>query len=195
MPLVIGSGPSVTDYSKPEVISLANYAFTLCVNSVAFEYPADIIVALDPQWILDNFNILKQIGKPVIARKYPAIEGLELDFIWVPMDTIERYPYSGMVAVKIADSLAVKTEGRPSYVLGIDGGTGNYKGYKGGGNYTKGSYDELNLSKTVSLSIHSRISCWPKLSKLPNPRKVIVTPEYRAVTTAFIRGEVEKLLA
>jgi hypothetical protein len=192
--LVIGSGPSVNDYPKEEVIKLCNYGFTFCVNSVAFEYPADIIVALDPQWIVDNDELLRAIDKPIITRDYPANRDRGLDLIYVPMDSITKYPYSGMVAVKIADSLAAKSEGRPSYVLGIDGGNGNYKGYKGGGSYTKGSYDELNLTKTVSLSIHSRISCWPKLSKLPNPRKVVVTPEYRAVTTAFIRGEVDKLL-
>jgi hypothetical protein len=194
MPLVIGSGPSVTDYQREDVIRLANYAFTFCVNSVAFEYPADIIVALDPDFILSNFNNLQEIGKPIVCRQYPSIEVLELDKIYIPMDTIRKYPYSGMVAAKLSDEIANQTQGRPSYLLGIDGGAGNYKGYKGGGDYTKGDYNELGLSKTVSLAVHSRVSCWPKLSKLPHPRKVVVTPEYRGLVTAWIRANAAKVL-
>ena len=194
MAIVIGSGPSVTDYPKEEVIALCNYGFTFCVNSVAFAYPADIIVALDPQWIVDNAELLRTIGKPIVTRPYPTLEGRNLDYIYIPMDTIAKYPYSGMVAVKIADEIARQSQGRPSYVLGIDGGKGNYKGYTGGGDYTKGDYNELGLSKTVSLSIHSRISVWPKLSKLPHPRKVVVTPAYRELTTAWVRDNAAKIL-
>ena len=191
MPIVIGSGPSINDYPKEDIIDLCRYGFVFCVNSMAFEFPADIIVALDPQWIVVNAKLLKRINKPIVTRGYPAVKDLGLDLIYVPMDTLEKYPYSGMVAVKIADEISRQSEGRPSYILGIDGGKGNCKGYKGGGDYSKSRFTDL--TKTISLAMKSK-AYLPKLSKLPHPRKIVVTPEYRALTTAWIRHNAAKIL-
>lgn len=196
MPITIGAGPSVNDYDNADLVDLCRYGFVFGVNHTFLHFPCDIIVSLDPQFIVDNVDLLKRCGKPVITREYPAVANRGLDLIYVPMDTIKKYPYSGMVAVKIADKIAALSEGRPSYVLGIDGGNGRYKGHPGTGpaKYTEGDYESLGLSKTVSLAIHSRISCWPKLSKLPNPRKVVVTPEYRTMVTAWIRANASKVI-
>lgn len=188
MPLIIGSGPSCDDFNHNEIEQLAMFAFTIVVNSACKYFPSDVIVALDPQFIVDNFDYLSKIKKPIITREFPSVKKLELDMIFIPMDSIVKYPFSGMVAAKIGDEISKLSQGRHSYLLGIDGGKGNHKRYGEPHAVYDADYEGMGLSKTISLAIHSRISCWPKMSKLPHVRKVIVSAEYRAMVTAWLRA-------
>lgn len=199
MPLVICGGPSVGNYPREDLLRLAMMAYTIGVNHTFLQWPCDIVVALDPQFVVDHVDELKQAGIPIVTRDYPAVHNRGLDLILVPTDTITKYPYSGMLATKIGDSITRKSEGRGNYVIGIDGGTGRYTGHPGDGpstyeKATNEAHEALGLTHTKNLSMGSKIKCWPKYSKLPSAKKVIVDETYRRVVTAFIRGEILNLI-
>jgi hypothetical protein len=174
-------------------------AYTIGVNHTFLQWPCDIVVALDPQFVVDHVAELKQAGIPVVTRDYPAVQNRGLDLILVPTDTIVKYLYSGILAAKIGDSITRKSEGRGNYVIGIDGGTGRYTGHPGDGpctyeKATNEAHEAIGLTHTKNLSMHSKVKCWPKYSKLPRYQAVVVDETYRRVVTAFIRGEILNLI-
>ena len=198
MSLVLGAGKSITDYPADKVIELAYCDFTFAVNHTAFDFPCDVIVSLDFDFTKENREKLKSLGKPIITREWSCNKSLGLDLIEIPNDVGARYKFSGMAAAKLSDVLISKSD-RFSYVLGLDGGNGRYKGHKGKGqsDYTTAQdhdYFNLGLKKTYNLGIHSKISCWPKLSKLPNIKKVLFIPQMRAQAIAWLRANATEIL-
>lgn len=189
--IVIAGGDSVTDHQGEQLARLAFNCFTFGVNDSGLMWPCDVIVALDPDWIRDRQNEIKHIKKPVITRKWDMLKGMGLDLIELPNDIPWRL--SGMVACKISDSLSAHS-GSKSYVFGMDHRAGHY--YNDLSDCSKvvelEEYAKMGLTNTINMGIHSKISCWPKMSKLPNIRKVASTKAYKAVALAWIRGEVEK---
>lgn len=194
MSIVIAAGPSVTDYPKIHLENLARCAFTFSVNHTCFDFPSDVVVSIDPHMIVREYARLKALGKPIITRPWHPFQKLDLDFIYLKDDCFKTCYYSGMVAAKLSDRLMAQSEsGRKSYVIGIDASFGRYPGHKGDDkkwHYNKagmGEYDKLNLEHTINLSVHSKVSCWPKLSKLPKIEKVIVHQGYRAMAIEWLR--------
>ena len=198
MPLVIAAGPSVTDYDKLHLQNLARMGFTFAVNHTCFDFACDVVVSLDPDMARVEYDRLKQLGKPVITRPWEGLKKLDLDFIWLNDKGFEKPMYSGMVAAKLADCLAV---GRPSYVIGMDASMGRYKGHSGDKKMhiynmcPPVSYKGLGLINTINLSVHSKISCWPKQSKLPRVAKIIVSPVQRVVSVAWLRANAAKVIS
>lgn len=191
MSLVIAGGKSVTDFDGEQLARLAYNSFTFGVNDSGLLWPCDVIVALDPDWIRDRQVEIKHINKPVITRKWDMLKDLGLDLI--ELDNKIPYKLSGMVACKISDSLAAHS-GSKSYVFGMDHRAGHY--YNDLSDCSKvvelDVYAKMGLTNTINMGIHSKISCWPKISKLPNIRRVSSTNHYKAVALAWVRGEVEK---
>jgi len=201
--MVIAGGQSVTDYDKNQITLLAKAAFTFGVNGAIFAYPCDTCVIMDPLSLYPALAAeAKRLNIPVVCRNYPGNDKYGIDLIEVPMDTIRKYPTSGMAAAKLSDLLAVKCEGRSSYVIGIDATKGNYPGYHTGKEIENDPhdredlkmYEDMRLEKTINLSIHSRVSCWPKISKLPNIKKVVVNTAYKITAMAWLRAEGKNLL-
>lgn len=201
MPLTLGSGPSITDYSKEDIIRMAAVGFTFGVNYTAFDFHCDVIVALDFDFTKDNRDKIKAMGKPVVTRQWSSNSGLGLDLIEIPNDVGARYQFSGMLAAKLSDAVASECDGVfPAYVLGLDGGKGRYIGHTGKGpnDYTtalEDDYEALGLKNTINLSMRSKIKCWPKYSKLPHMRKYICPPVLRACMMAWIRANATKVLS
>ena len=199
MSLVIGGGPSVTDYSPESLIELAYCDFTFAVNHTCFDFPSDIIVSLDFDFIKEHRDKLKEMAIPIVTRVWDGNKGLGLDLIEIPNDVGANYKFSGMAAAKLSDTLISKSD-RFSYVIGLDGGKGRYKGHKGKGqiDYTTAEdhhYFNLGLTRTINLGmVSSKIGCWPKQSKLPNPRRVAFLPNMRAEAIAWIRKNATGIL-
>ena len=192
--LVLAGGQSVTDYPGQDLAILAKASFTFGVNNSGFIWPCDVIVALDSDWIRTYANDLKELGRPIITRDWGnAVKGLGLDLIEVP--NAIRFRLSGMVAAKLADTLANRSGGR-NYVVGLDHTAGHY--YNEESDCTKivtlDDYERMGLTNTHNLGIHSKIKCWPKLSKLPKWQKCAVSKEYRQIAIAWLRGEAGKIL-
>ena len=193
MPIVLAGGPSVTDYPRQAVTNMAGWGFTFAVNHVAFDFPCDVIVSIDPWMPKRNVDKLKALGKPIITRPWEGFKELGLDFIYLPDNCFEKCYYSGMIAAKISDALAKEDKWSKSYVLGIDASTGRYQGHKGDDmkwDYNKApldAYEAMGLGHTVNLSIHSKVSCWPKYSKLPTPPWCAVLLEYRTTAIQWLR--------
>jgi hypothetical protein len=189
MPIVIGGGQSVKDYDGLHLANLSRLAFTFCVNDSAGLFACDVVVALDPDWILKWKDGLYKLGKPIITRKWDMLGHSGLDLIELPNDI--PYRLSGMVACKVSDSLAAHSGDRKSYVIGMDASKGHYYDDKGdaGQFVTKDDYEAMGLTHTVNLGVHSKISAWPKSSKLPSVKKIITDNKYRAIALAWIRGE------
>ena len=199
MPLVIGAGPSVDDYDKLHLSNLARCAFTFGVNHAAFDFPCDVVVAMDYTFLRDNKEQLKEMDKPIVTREWSGNESLGLDLIELPNKMGIKYKFSGMVAAKLSDALSLHGSKRKSYIIGIDGGIGRYKGHKGVGpsDYTNaivGDYEALGLRNTINLGMRSRISCWPKYSKLPKISKIIVDHVVKTLSIAWIRSNAAKVL-
>lgn len=193
MALVIAGGPSVTDYPRLHLENLARCAFTFAVNEVAFDFPCDVVVSIDPWLLKRRAEDFKALGKPIITRPWDGFDKLGLDLIYLKDDCFKTCYYSGMVAAKLADGLAKEGGGRKSYVIGIDASFGRYQGHKGDDHkwhYNKAdlkAYDALNLTETINLSVHSKVSSWPKRSKLPRIDQVIVHQPYRIAALAWLR--------
>lgn len=189
--LVIAGGQSVTDYDGEQLARLAFNSFTFGVNDSGLLWPCDVIVALDPDWIRDRQNEIKHIKKPVITRKWDILKDMGLDLIELANDIPWRL--SGMVACKISDTLAA-TSGSKSYVIGMDHRAGHY--YNDASDCSKvvelDIYASMGLTNTINMGVHSRISCWPKISKLPALRKAASSRVYKAAALGWVRGEVEK---
>lgn len=196
MPLVIAGGPSVNDYPKDQLTELAKYAFTFGVNHAAFDFPCDVVVSIDPWMPEREHDRLKKLGKPILIRPWENLKKItDLDFIKLPESPLYEnvLRYSGMVAAKLADRLAIKGDDRGSYVIGIDASFGRYNGHSGDGYqwpYTNAAiedYEKLGLEKTINLSVHSKIPYWPKQSKLPKLDKVVVHDVYKIVALEWLR--------
>jgi hypothetical protein len=200
MPIVIAGGPSVNDYERIHVENLARCGFTFAVNETCFNFPCDVVVSIDPWLINYRTEELRKLGKPIITRKWEWGKDKKLDLIEVPNDIVELYPLSGMLAVKLADRLAAEAGDRLSYVLGMDGDGGHYKGHPSPKEYDPiykshaGKYDRLGLTHTRNLSVHSKIDSWPKLSKLPKWDKVIVDPKWKEIAITWLRCNAGKAI-
>lgn len=216
MPLVIAGGPSVGDYERLHLENLARMSFVFAVNDTCFDFPCDVVVSIDPQMIVKRKEELKKLGKPIITRCWWFTQdgGKEygLDIITLsPMlgvrnenydqRIIKHYPLSGMLACKLSDRLSIACgQGRKSYVLGMDATQGHYKGHPIKQDDIKyldearplSKYEDMALTNTVNLSVHSKIPTWPKQSKLPKIEKVIVSPVYRAMAMAWLRANAHK---
>ena len=193
--LTIAGGQSVTDYEGSDLAILAKACFTFGVNNSGFIWPCDVIVALDSEWIREYANDLRDLKRPIVTRDWgKALVGLGLDLIEVP--NAIPYRLSGMCAVKLADTLASNSKSR-SYAIGMDNTPGHY--YNEESDCSKmvshKDYESLRLSTTINLGVHSKISCWPKVSKLPKNKKCAVTKAYREISIAWLRGEACKVLA
>ena len=217
MPIVIAGGPSVTDYPREDVINMASLGFTFAVNDVGLTFPCDVIVSIDPQMIVKRKEQLKARGKPIITRcwTFTQDKGKSMGLDIIPLTPredckrdedydrkiIERFPLSGMLACYLADKLAGAANGRKSYVLGMDASVGHFKGHPVANETTQyldearplSKYEDMGLTNTINLSMRSKISCWPKYSKLPNFKKVLVSPQYRIVALAWLRANASKL--
>lgn len=203
MPLTLASGPSISDYPREEIIQLAKMTYTIGTNFTCKDFPCDMVVVLDPL-LMDKplLKFLQDYGRPIVCRKWEGQDKLGLDLIEISNESISKYPLSGMCAVKLGDALAAQTGGRPNYVLGVDASKGNYSGYqgtvKGFDNYDKNDiklYESLNLHNTINLSVHSRVPYWPKQSKLPNWKKLIISPELRIITGAWVKAHAKEILS
>ena len=184
MILVLAGGPSVNDYPRWEVDALARRCFTIAVNETGFVFPCDVIVSIDPWIISRKWQILKELGKPLITRGWEVMENRHPDLIQLPGDekydrrVIDCFPLSGMMACKIADILALQFGGN-AYALGMDASIGHFKGHPTI-NTTQyiddarplSKYDDLNLVRTYNLSVGSMIEAWPKLKDLPSVPEV-----------------------
>ena len=205
--LTLAGGYSIKDYPRRELLTLCHYGFVIAVNDSAFEWPCDIVVAMDNSWIRENTKRLLKLNKPMVIRWWDEFKGSELEKanlipsepeIRLENDIVEQFPLSGMLACKIADRVVtVSGQGDKSYVLGMDGTAGHYsRGWGQANNIPLEVYDKLNLQNTVNLGIHSKISCWPKQSKLPHLKKILVDNNYRAIVTAWIcacsKAEIKK---
>ena len=200
MPLVIAGGHSVTDYPKEDLTLYAKCAFTIGVNGAIFDFPCDVCIMLDPiNWFPTLAQKIKELNIPVVCRPYPENKSFGLDLIEIGSSAIHKYPLSGMAACKLSD--AMSQGGRPSYVLGIDATDGNYKGYQTCNENDPHSaepltdYEKMGLSNTINLSMRSRVSCWPKLSKLPKIEKVIERVDSKLVKLAWIRANAKEVLS
>lgn len=201
MPLVIAGGPSVNDYPRDELIELCKISYVIAVNNACFHFPCDVVVILDPliQYpkLLDH---VKNLGKPIICRRWSGQNKLGLDLIELPNAICEKYPFSGMAAAKLSDALSEKSGGRHSYVLGIDASNGNFNGYTPESvnmrydNIPLDMYEKMGLKNTINLSMRSNVPYWPKQSKLPHPRKLIVNLPWRIHATAWIRAKADEVL-
>lgn len=211
MPLVIAGGPSVNDYDREELTKLAKCAFTFAVNDVAFDFPCDVVVSIDPKMICKRKEQLQKLGKPIITRAWPFTEdcgkamGLDIIPLTVCPDhkrderydamIVNRFPLSGMLACFLSDALAKEAQGRESYVIGMDASIGHYVGHPEKNEGVKyldekrplSKYEEMGLKNTINLSVHSNVSCWPKQSKLPQAWKVAVNGLYREIAIAWLR--------
>lgn len=189
--LTIAGGQSVTDYDGQELSILASAYYTLAVNNSAFHWPCDVVVALDPDWILANVARLKKINRPVITRKWAALQSLDIDRIELPNAIPDRL--SGMVATRLTDALA-RTCKSQGYVIGMDATPGHYYDTLSdcSGLVNGDTYEAMGLTHIINLGIRSKISAWPKRSKLPS-RIEVMRPEFKKVYTEWLRGESAKI--
>jgi len=205
--ITIAGGHSVTDYPRRELITLCHYGFVIAVNDSAFEWPCDIVVAMDNSWIRENTQRLLKLGKPMVIRHWDEFDGGELERAGlIPSEPefrleneiVHKFPLSGMLACKLADRLVtISGNGDKSYVLGMDGTPGHYKrGWGQADRISLESYESMGLKNTVNLGVHSKIACWPKQSKLPHLKKILVDQNYRTIVTAWVcacaKAEIQK---
>jgi hypothetical protein len=197
MSIVIAAGRSVRDYDSTEVRHIALHSFTFAVNHVALDFPCDVVVSLDFDFIKEHKDKLK--FKAIITREWSCNKDLGLDLIEIPNAVGAKYKFSGMAAALISDALSREC-GRDSYVLGIDGGKGRYSGHKGKGqdDYTTAEdhhYFNLGLKNTINLGmVSSKIGCWPKQSKLPHIRKVGYSEQMRELALVWVRENTIRIL-
>jgi hypothetical protein len=154
-------------------------------------------VALDPDVITKYYGAYVELGKPIVTRDWGHLKDYpELEFIVIPHELGVKYKYSGNVAVKLADALARMSMGRPSFLLGIDGGKGHYKGYlEGQDNEFTYDYDSLAITNSYNLGgAASKVQTWPKRYKLPKVHEVIVHGLYREVATKLITDHCVEIL-
>lgn len=193
MILTIAGGQSVTDYDGEALALLAHTCLTIGVNDSMLHWPCHIGVALDPDWILHFQAELRCAKIPVITRKWQALQGLGLDLI--ELDNRIPYRLSGMVACKLADVLA-KASKTKHYCIGMDATAGHY--YDDTSDCSKivehSDYEGMGLTHTTNLGVHSKISCWPKVSKLPKLHKAYSSPQFKAIGVAWLRGEARKII-
>ncbi len=204
MPIVIAGGSSVGDYDKNELFLLAKHSFTFTVNDSAFRWPCDIIVAMDFMFITKNVEKLKKLGKPIVTRQWENFEQFGLDLVFIPQELIHTYPNSGMVACKLSDAMARRVE-KTSYVVGMDDFGKHYYDDELGEDTTRKDfayvlgnpklYEDMKLTNTINLGVHSRISCWPKQSKLPHIKKTAVHLPYHIIGAAWVKGYARKIMA
>ena len=193
MPIVIAGGQSVTDYDGLHLANLARCSFTFGVNDSGLMWPCDVIVALDYDWVRARQDVIRDKGLPVITRKWDCLKDMGLDLIEVPNDIPWRL--SGMVACKIADSLASEG-GRRSYVIGMDGTKGHYYNDDGdcSDKATNDDYGRLGLKSTTNLGVRSKINVWPKSSHLPAIKKVMVNKALRTMSLVWVRCNAAKVV-
>lgn len=172
--LVIGGGSSVNRFPKGQLTRLAEDCFTFTVNNSCFDFPCDVVVATDFQWVLDNKLKLKELGKPIVTREWAVLSTTHLDYIILPNEITLFCRLSGMCAAKLADSMAGGTNAI-SYVIGLDGTKGHYYNSDGDAGALVGpsDYAALMTLSTVNLGgSNSKIECWPREERLPNVDKI-----------------------
>lgn len=197
MALVIAGGKSVEQYDRLHLSNLCRCGYTIAVNTSAFKYPHDLVVALDPDVIVKYYSAYVELGKPIVTRDWDMLKDYpDLKYIKIPHALGVRYKYSGNVAIKLADALAIYSMGRHSYFVGIDGGKGHYKGYlEGQDNTFEYDYNTLNITHSYNLGgAKSKIATWPKKYKLPKVHDVIVHDLYREVATKMITDHAVEIL-
>lgn len=205
--LTLAGGYSIKDYPRRELLKLCKYGFVIAINDSAFEWPCDIVVAMDNSWIREHTKELLKLNKPMVIRHWDEFDGGELERaglipsepeIRLENDIIHQFPLSGMLAAKIADRVVTQAgQGDKSYVLGMDGTAGHYKrGWGQADHVPVDVYERMGLKNTINLSVHSKISCWPKLSKLPSIKKMLVDNNFRTIVSAWIcacsKAEIQK---
>ncbi|MFA6315730.1 MAG: hypothetical protein WC648_05185 [Candidatus Paceibacterota bacterium] len=199
---MIAGGPSVNDYPRREIETLCKYGFVFAVIKSVFDFPCDVIVALDFIFITNNIERLKKLNKPIITRQWENFEQFGLDLTMIPQEFIYTYPNSGMLACKLSDAMS-RVVGKKSYVLGMDNTGGHYydngkapeNGYDGiNGQKVVNSYENLKLNDTINLSVRSKISCWPKQSKLPVIKKILVHTPYRGIGASWIKTYANRIV-
>lgn len=166
--LTIGGGPSVSLYTKSQITKLAESCFTITVNDSAFKFPCDCVCAGDFMWILDNKKRLMELGKPIITREWGVLSTSNLDLIVLPNEISLFARLSGMISVKLLDSMAGGLNDM-AYCIGIDHTPKHY--YDDKSDCTKSvelsDYASLVCRNTINLGHTSKIECWPKESKIP----------------------------
>jgi hypothetical protein len=171
MSLVIGRGYSVNEYARNKMRRCAKQNFTFGVNDAALDFPCDIVVALDAEWIKENRAALLKLDRPIITREWDCLKDLGLDLITLPHSIVEYCRLSGMAAAKISDGMSEALH-MPSHVVGLDATHGHYDRKERDGippdeAVELKDYERLNCLNTVNLGIASRITCWPKSTQLP----------------------------
>jgi hypothetical protein len=176
MPLVIGRGPSVNGYKFKDIKKAARLNFTFAVNGACFDFPCDMVVASDYQWILDNQAKLKKLDKPIVTRDWDVLKqldlDLDLDLIMLPSKVVEYARLSGQIAVKISDSFSAQLH-NASFVLGIDHTARHYDCVETTQQpipdiINLDSYARLNCKSTINIGAASAINCWPRHHMLPD---------------------------
>lgn len=196
MCLVIGRGPSVNEYSRSKLKKCAKQNFTFCVNDAAFDFPCDIVVACDYQWILDNRTKLLKLGKPIITREWDVVKDIGLDMIMLPNEISSFARLSGMVAAKISDGFAKRLE-TASFVVGLDHTVTHYDLKESDSVPIKDvapidAYEKLACHHTVNLGLASQIKAWPKSIYLPFEDKP--SAHDKSCGEVFIRVAAAKLI-
>jgi len=195
MPLVIGRGPSVNGYRFKDIKKAARLNFTFAVNGACFDFPCDIVVAADYQWILDNQVQLKKLSKPIVTRDWDVLKKLKLDLIVLPHKIVEYARLSGQIATKISDSFAAQLH-NASFVLGIDHTAKHYDCVETVCQPIPDiigldSYSRLNCKSTINIGASSAINCWPRHHMLPDIDRPSEMDKQSG--ELFIRTNVEKL--
>ena len=171
MSLVIGRGPSVHEYAGNKLKKCCAQNFTFGVNDAAFDYPCDMVVACDYQWILDNRSKLLKLGKPVITREWDVVKDIGLEMVMLPNEIVQYARLSGMVAAKISDGFSARI-GIHSFVVGLDHTDKHYDMRETDSVPISkvcevDSYQALGCTNTVNLGLQSAITAWPKSVRLP----------------------------
>lgn len=193
MSLVIARGNSVLEYPRAKLVKCCKNMFTFAVNDSTWDFPHDVVVAGDPEWIKTNRARLLKDGKPIITRKWDCLAGLKLPLIELPNDVCDIARLSGMIAVKISDSLSLDLLEK-SYVLGIDHTSGHYDDEIGNARSQSElkAYSDLACHNTLNLGgIFSEVKCWDFAYKLPKNK---ITVEQRLQATQHLKDCATKLM-
>ena len=170
--LTIGSGSSVKNYPLKDLEELAKNSLTIAVNDSSFNFSCDLVCAGDYEWIINNYEKLRVLGKPVITREWDILVQYPLDYILLPNNVCNIARLSGMIAAKIQDSIANRAN-RISFVIGLDHTKGHYYDSKSDCRkvVTDKDYTNLKLKNTINLGGKvSKITAWPKQQFLPKSK-------------------------
>jgi hypothetical protein len=170
--IVLGRGPSINLYDRNKLMKLCRNSFVLACNDAGLDFPCDVIVALDPDWIKSHVDELKRLRKPIITRKWEHLIDLGLPLIELPNEIADLCRLSGMAAARIGDVLAQITN-TSSYVLGLDATDKHYDCKETicqpiSQIVPISDYARIRCARTVNLGgTLSQIRCWVKKAKLP----------------------------